>query len=76
MPPDVHAALRTATESAAHLRAQLSDLAAAVEQGNDDAIVLAARALVTGEPAITNPNSPDTPEPRTDPGHPEESHHE
>ncbi len=76
MPPDVHAALRSATDAAAHLRSQLSDLAATVERGNEDAIVLVARALVTGEPAITNPNSPDTPEPRTDPGHPEESPHE
>ena len=68
MPRDVHAALRTAADAAAHLHAQLSNLAAAVEHGDVDAIVLAARALVTGEPAITNPHSPETPEPKTDLG--------
>ena len=61
MPRDVHAALRAAANAAATLRAQLSDLATAVERGNEDAIVLAARALVVSSAAVTDPHSPDMP---------------
>ena len=68
MPRDVHAALASAARAAAGLRAQLCDLAAAVEHGNEDAIVLAARALVTGEPTGTDPHSPEPPEPKANPG--------
>jgi len=60
MPRDVHTALRTAADAAATLRAQLSDLATAVEHGNEDAIVLAARAFVVSNAAVTDPHSPDT----------------
>jgi len=70
MPRDIHAALRTAADAAATLRAQLSDLAAAVEQGNEGAIVLAARALVVSNAAVADPHSPDTPGTGTDSGPP------
>ena len=68
MPPDIHAALARAANAAANLRARLSDLATAVECGDEDAIVLAARALVTGDAAITlPPHSPEPPETKADP---------
>ena len=46
MPPDVHAALHSATAAAAHLRTLLSDLANAVEHEDEAAIAQCARALV------------------------------
>jgi len=70
MPRDVHAALRAAANAAATLRAQLSDLAAAIERGNEDAIVVAARALVVSSAAFTDPHSPDTPGSRATAGPP------
>lgn len=62
MPPDLHAALRSATAAAAHLRTLLADLAAAVEANDAAAIVQCARALVAGAlalPALRD--SPDRP---------------
>ena len=51
MPPDVHAALHSATRAAAHLRSLLADLANAVEQGDEAAIAQRARALVQSSDA-------------------------
>jgi len=64
MPRDVHAALASAADAAASLRAQLTDLAAAVELDDEDAIVLAARRLLTCDTAVTDPHSPEPPGPR------------
>lgn len=60
MPPNVHTALRTAADAAATLRAQLSDLATAVENDDNEAIVRSARSLVSGdtEPWRKNPDRP------------------
>lgn len=64
MSPDVHAALRSATEAAAHLRKLMSNLAAAVERDDPEIIVRCARALVASATMFTTtPDSPDQPGP-------------
>lgn len=68
MPPEIHAALASAANAAANLRAKISKLAAAVERGDEDIIVIAARALVTSDDASSDSHSPGTPEVITDPG--------
>ena len=68
MPPDIHVALASAARAAASLRDKISNLAAAVERGDENIIVIAARALVTSDDASSDSHSPDTPGPRADPG--------
>ena len=69
MPPDVHAALDAATDAAAHLRAQIADLAHAVETNDTEAIVTAARSLVSNsDRTALSQDSPDRPEHGSDQG--------
>ena len=67
MPPDIHAALKSATEAATRLRKLLSDLAAAVESDDPETVSKCARVLVASAATSTlRPISPDQPE--THPG--------
>jgi len=68
MPPDIRAALKSATKAATRLRTLLSDLAAAVECDDAEAATRCARALVASAATSTlRPISPDQPETHPEP---------